>query len=162
MNPQIEQNFRHHPPRGNAAEKHEAVRAKAKELALLIEDLLPPKAGREKATALTKCEEAMMWANAGIARHSESLKIFPMSPNQQQATGRSNLCDETLATTLRQPAGTGGGAMKGRHTGCGDEHKANRVSAFQRRHVFVRLPASHLRSLCFALSCLPAFQIKSP
>jgi len=47
-----------------------AVRAKAKELALLIDETLPTAAGREKATAITKCEEAMMWACAGIARHS--------------------------------------------------------------------------------------------
>jgi len=74
MNPQIEHNFKYHPPRGNAANVHAEVRAKAKELADLIDRTLPPKAGREKATAITKCEEAMMWACAGIARHSEEPK----------------------------------------------------------------------------------------
>lgn len=70
MNIQIEHNFKYHPPSGvDAVQKHAAVRAKAKELALLIDESLPANAGREKATAITKCEEAMMWACAGIARH---------------------------------------------------------------------------------------------
>ena len=70
MNASLEHNFKYHPPVGNAADKHAAVRAKAKELAILIDESLPTAAGREKATAITKCEEAMMWACAGIARHS--------------------------------------------------------------------------------------------
>lgn len=72
MNPTIAHNFKYHPPIGAAVEKHTAVRAKAKELALLIDELLPATAGREKSSAITKCEEAMMWACAGIARHSET------------------------------------------------------------------------------------------
>lgn len=71
MNPALEHNFKYHPPVGNAAETHAAIRAKAKELAVLIDGTLPLAAGREKATAITKCEEAMMWACAGIARHSK-------------------------------------------------------------------------------------------
>ncbi len=70
MNPTIEHNFKYHPPRGNAAELHAAVRAKAKELATLIDETLPAAAGREKALAITACEKTMMWACAGIARHS--------------------------------------------------------------------------------------------
>jgi hypothetical protein len=70
MNAAIEHNFKYHPPSGNAAEKHAAVRAKAKELAQLIDESLPANAGRERATAVTKVEEAVMWACAGIARHS--------------------------------------------------------------------------------------------
>lgn len=70
MNAQIEHNFKYHQPMGNVSKVHAAVRAKAKELALLIDESLPANAGREKATAITKCEEAMMWACAGIARHS--------------------------------------------------------------------------------------------
>lgn len=72
MNATIEHNFRYHPPRGNAATIHALVRAKAKELADIIDSKLPKGAEREKAVALTKCEEAMMWACAGIARHSEA------------------------------------------------------------------------------------------
>lgn len=71
MNPQIEHNFKYHPPVGDAADKHAAIRAKAKELATLIDESLPTAAGRERATAITHCEQAMMWACAGIARHSQ-------------------------------------------------------------------------------------------
>ena len=70
MNPVIEHNFKYHPPVGDAAAKHAAVRSAAQKLALLIDESLPLNAGREKALAITKCEEAMMWACAGIARHS--------------------------------------------------------------------------------------------
>ena len=70
MNPGLEHNFKYHPPTGAAIDKHSAIRAKAKELAILIDESLPLNAGREKATAITKCEEAMMWACAGIARHT--------------------------------------------------------------------------------------------
>lgn len=73
MNAQIEHNFNYHPPVGNAAKKHAAIRAKAKELALLIDATLPPSAGREKASAITNCEQAMFWACAGIARNSEKV-----------------------------------------------------------------------------------------
>lgn len=71
MNPSIAHNFKYHPPTGSAVVSHERVRAKAKELAALIDELLPANAAREKATAITKCEEAVMWACAGIARHSQ-------------------------------------------------------------------------------------------
>jgi hypothetical protein len=71
MNRAIAHNFKYHPPTGSAVVIHERVRAKAKELAALIDEVLPANAAREKATAITKCEEAMMWACAGIARHSQ-------------------------------------------------------------------------------------------
>jgi len=69
MNPQIAYNFKYHPPTGSAVVDHQRVLDKARELAELIDQLLPAVAGREKACAITKCEEAMMWACAGIARH---------------------------------------------------------------------------------------------
>lgn len=77
MNPQIERNFKYHQPKGYAADFHQHIRAKAQELAVMIDNLLPSEAGREKALALTKVEEAMMWANAGIARHSDHLPEPP-------------------------------------------------------------------------------------
>lgn len=70
MNPQIERNFKHHPPVGTAAVDHARIRDQARALADLIDQVLPMNAGREKALAITSCEQAMMWANAGIARHS--------------------------------------------------------------------------------------------
>ena len=70
MNATIAHNFRYHPPTGTTANTaHESIRRKAMELANLIDEELPPSAGREKATAITKVEEAMMWACAGVARH---------------------------------------------------------------------------------------------
>lgn len=66
----IDNRFDFHP--ATTAEKrgeHGSVRAACKELAEFIVDRVP--AGREQAVALTKVEEAMFWANAGIARASE-------------------------------------------------------------------------------------------
>ncbi len=67
----IENNFKYHTPTGDQPVKYERLRSKAKELALLIDEIVPP--SREKATALTKCEEAVMWANAGVARNPEPI-----------------------------------------------------------------------------------------
>lgn len=46
---------------------HEMVRENLKEEAVWMNEVLPE--GREKSLAVTKLEEAMMWANAAIARH---------------------------------------------------------------------------------------------
>lgn len=69
MNAQIAHNFKYHPPTGTAVVDHQRVRDKAREQADLIDQVLPAGAGREKATAITQVENAMMWACAGIARH---------------------------------------------------------------------------------------------
>lgn len=61
--------FAHHAPTGGKADKHMHVRAHIGGVAEEICRLVPP--GREQAIALTKLEEAMMWANAGIARNPE-------------------------------------------------------------------------------------------
>lgn len=55
----------HRPPQGVAAH-FVTLREKAKELAHLINGLVPP--GREQSSALTRLEEAIFHANAGIAR----------------------------------------------------------------------------------------------
>lgn len=63
--------FLHHPPSTPAIETtHSFIRGACKRLAVGIAGLVP--AGREQSLALTKVEEAMMWANAGIARHQEN------------------------------------------------------------------------------------------
>lgn len=67
MNSQLEKNFKYHAPRGGQPERYTAIREKSKELAYLIEELVPN--SREKSLAVTKLEEASMWANAGIARN---------------------------------------------------------------------------------------------
>lgn len=65
---EIEKRFNHHPPTGNKAKTHAAVRAACKELALML-NALPN--SRELALAFTSLEETMMWANAAIARNPE-------------------------------------------------------------------------------------------
>ena len=66
MNDKIENAFTYHAPKDGQPEKYQAIREKAKELAYLIQELVPP--SREQSLAMTKLEECSMWANAGIAR----------------------------------------------------------------------------------------------
>lgn len=63
----IENNYTYHSPKEGQPKKYEAIREKAKELALLIEDVCPT--SREKSIAFTNLEQAVMWANAAIARN---------------------------------------------------------------------------------------------
>lgn len=68
MNPEdIEHRFCHHSPTGGKIVKHTEARVIAMNAAHELNDLLPE--GREKALAITKLEEALMWANAAIARN---------------------------------------------------------------------------------------------
>ena len=67
MNKKIENAFTYHQPKEGQPEKYEALRSKAKELAYLIDELCPD--SREKSLAMTKLEEASMWANASVARN---------------------------------------------------------------------------------------------
>lgn len=63
----IENNFTYHAPKEGQPEKYNTLREEAKKLAYLIEELVPD--SRERALAMTKLEETVMWANAGIARN---------------------------------------------------------------------------------------------
>ena len=65
----IDKNFRYHAPNSDQIGKYDAIRAEGKLLALLVYNLTPTSA--EQTTAIRKIEEAVMWANAAIARHSE-------------------------------------------------------------------------------------------
>lgn len=59
--------FAYHPPTdAETIAAHETVRRETGDMAALFNELLPD--GREKACAFTALEEAMMWANAAIAR----------------------------------------------------------------------------------------------
>jgi hypothetical protein len=63
----LDNRFRYHPPKDTeTAQKHESIRTAMRNTAALITGLCP--AGRELSTAVRKLEEAMMWANAAIAR----------------------------------------------------------------------------------------------
>lgn len=76
MNATIENNFRYHAPKPGQQEKYEQLRAKAKELAYLIDEVCP--SGRERSVAMTELESALMWANAAIARGP--VPTLPPSP----------------------------------------------------------------------------------
>tara|TARA_Y100000310_G_C20644818_1_gene795973 strand:- start:956 stop:1162 length:207 start_codon:yes stop_codon:yes gene_type:complete len=62
----IDNNFTYHAPKEGQPEKYTSIRAKAKELANLINDLCPD--SREKSIAITNLEQSTFWANASIAR----------------------------------------------------------------------------------------------
>ncbi|WFR63046.1 hypothetical protein P9222_33200 (plasmid) [Paenibacillus amylolyticus] len=66
-NPQIENNFSYHSPKEGQPAKYEAIRAKAKKLAELIDEQTPK--SREQSLAMTNLEQAVFWANAAIARN---------------------------------------------------------------------------------------------
>lgn len=63
----IDNNFSYHAPKSDQQQRYENLRANAKGLANLIDELCPD--SREKSLAMTKLEETVMWANASIARN---------------------------------------------------------------------------------------------
>ena len=62
----IDNRFTYHAPKPGQPEIYSCMREKAKELAHYINKNVPD--GIEQMLALTKLEEVVMWANAGIAR----------------------------------------------------------------------------------------------
>lgn len=65
-NEELATRFTYHAPKGDQPRRYEQIRNAGREMAELIEDECPE--SREKSLALTKIEEAVMWANASIAR----------------------------------------------------------------------------------------------
>jgi hypothetical protein len=63
----IENNFTYHAPKGDQAQRYVALREKAQEFALAIAELTPY--SHEQSLAFTQLEDAVMWANAAIARN---------------------------------------------------------------------------------------------
>ena len=59
--------FVYHAPKGDQPQRYIELRDKAKELAELFTTLCPP--SRELSLAITNLEQAIMWANASIARN---------------------------------------------------------------------------------------------
>ena len=66
-NDDLENRFTYHAPKPGQPEKYTVIRDRGKDLAYLIQHNCP--VSRERSLALTKLEEAIMWANAAIARH---------------------------------------------------------------------------------------------
>jgi len=62
---QIENSFTYHAPHGTQQERYKELRDKARSLAIMIIEMTPP--SREQSLAITKLEEAIMWANKAIA-----------------------------------------------------------------------------------------------
>ena len=69
MKTQIEKSFKHYSPIGKDCEKYTVIREMGEKFAIMIDDLSPD--CREKSLAITKIEEAVFWANAGIARNGK-------------------------------------------------------------------------------------------
>jgi len=65
LSKEIETRFRYHRPTVGQTARYVGIRTKAKELAETIDVNCP--ASREKSLAMTKLQEAVMWANASIA-----------------------------------------------------------------------------------------------
>lgn len=64
---ELSHRFAYHPPKNDKTIRaHEAVRTLLDEAADRLNEIVPD--GREKALVMTNLEQAMMWANAGIAR----------------------------------------------------------------------------------------------
>lgn len=63
---EIETRFTYHKPKGDQPERYEKLREAAKSFARLVADSCPD--SREASLAMTHIEEAVMWANAAIAR----------------------------------------------------------------------------------------------
>lgn len=67
MADRIEKDFTYFPPKDGQPERYERIRNFAKQLALTVDECCPDT--RERSVALTKLNEVVMWANAGIARN---------------------------------------------------------------------------------------------
>ena len=67
MDLDLENRFTYHTPKDGQPAKYVAIRQAALEFAKLINVLAPD--SREKSSAITKIDEAVMHANAAIARH---------------------------------------------------------------------------------------------
>jgi hypothetical protein len=63
----LKNRFTYHPPREGQPPRYEKLRFNGHNLAEMINELCPD--SREKSLAITSLEEAIMWANASIARH---------------------------------------------------------------------------------------------
>ncbi len=63
----LQNNFTYHAPKEDQVARYAEIRQNCKVTAELIDRLCPD--SREKSLAMTKMEEAVMWANASIARN---------------------------------------------------------------------------------------------
>ena len=64
---QLKKAFSYHPPNREQTDRYEGIRGRALSLAELVCHSCPP--SREASLALTKLDEAVMWANSAIVRN---------------------------------------------------------------------------------------------
>lgn len=64
---EIDRRFAYHAPEADQPPKYETIRAAAKSMAIILNELCPDSCERD--IAITRIEEAMFWANASIARN---------------------------------------------------------------------------------------------
>lgn len=69
LHDRVEHDFNYHTPSSDGILSMQILRKLERELAHKLVDFVPT--GRELSIALTKLEEVMMWANAGVARGNE-------------------------------------------------------------------------------------------
>lgn len=97
----IDHRFTYHPPADAATVGlHEQARAKVRNVARWMETHVP--AGRELALVHTHLEQAVMWANAGIAR--SAARNGSMAPSESAQTPRAApVASQTAATPSPEP-----------------------------------------------------------
>lgn len=70
----FENTYTYHAPKGDQTARYEKLRAKARELAELIEACCPD--SREKSLAHTKVEEATMWPTPPSQETSDAMRLY--------------------------------------------------------------------------------------
>lgn len=63
----LENRFTYHSPKDDQPDRYDHIRRAGRSLAELVDSYCPD--SREKSLAITHIEEAVMWANAAIARN---------------------------------------------------------------------------------------------
>ena len=77
---ELQNRFGYHRATADSAPKHAQVRELMLNTAAVLDALLPD--GRDKATAMTKLQEAMHWSNSAIAMENDVDTETPHLPNQ--------------------------------------------------------------------------------
>lgn len=100
---ELDRRFRYHPPDEFRVLRHEHARATVRAAAEDLAAMLPP--GREASLAVTHLEEALMWANAAIARSFQA--DFPdwEPPGEPSPSVAIDFADGGAVTTLTWPNG---------------------------------------------------------
>ena len=68
---ELEKRFTYHKPTGDQSKHYATIRSMAKNFALYLNGICPD--GRAKSIAMTKLDEAVMWANKSIAEGGEDV-----------------------------------------------------------------------------------------